>query len=51
MPVLQSGQLPLTQSLPFAIFPATGLTIIFFALHFTQYASVITIASDAGYPS
>jgi len=50
MLVLQSGQVPLTQS-SVAILPATGLTICFFALHLTQYPSVIAVASDLVVPS
>lgn len=38
--VPQSGHLPFVIGLPFLVTPSTGSCMVFFALHFTQYASI-----------
>ena len=38
--VPQSGHLPFVMGLPFFVMLSTGSFMIFFALHFTQYASI-----------
>ena len=43
MVVPQSGHLPFVMGLPFFVTPSTGSFIIFFALHFTQYASIAIV--------
>lgn len=40
MVVPQSGHFPFTIGLPFLVRPSLGSTMTFFALHFTQYASI-----------
>jgi hypothetical protein len=55
MVVPQSGQVPLVIGLPFFVRPSAGFTISFFALHFTQYASlaiaISTFLFSGLYPS
>ena len=49
--VPQSGHLPFVIGLPFFVVPSTGSFMIFFALHFTQYASIAIIDSTSlSYP-
>ena len=43
MVVPQSGQVPLVIGLPFFVVLSTGFCISFFALHFTQYASIAMV--------
>ena len=45
MVVPQSGHLPFVMGLPFFVVPSTGSCMTFFALHFTQYASIAMVAS------
>ena len=46
MVVPQSGHLPFVMGLPFFVTLSTGSCMTFFALHFTQYASIAILTSN-----
>ena len=49
--VPQSGHVPFVMGLPFFVVLSTGFCMTFFALHFTQYASIAIVTSKNASPT